>query len=204
MGRPRLRNDQLRERLLDGALQLVTDGGPTALTTRAVAASADSSISAVHELFGGKPGLIRAMFVDGFDRLSQDLLALPENDDPIEGVMELAAAFRRFAMQHRQLFEVMFSRPFAEFSPQPGDLDAADIIHRIIVQRVGASLGPHTSRAFRKDAALAMAAVMRGLADMELAGILGSGRVTIDRRWTTTVQATIDGLILANAQQATT
>lgn len=203
MGRPRLRNDQLKERLLHGALQLIANGGPAALTTRAVAASADSSISAVHELFGGKPGLIRAMFVQGFARLSDDLVALPHNDDPVAALIDLADAFRGFALEHRQLFEVMFAGPFAEFTPKPGDTDAAATIHRIIMKRVDALLGSTPSRASRKDAALAVAAVMQGLAHMELAGILGSGRPSIDRRWRTTMRATIVGLAHQHALQTT-
>jgi AcrR family transcriptional regulator len=188
-----LRNEQLRDRLLDGALRLAADGGTAAITTRAVAASAESSMSAVHELFGGKPGLIRAMFVEGFTRLAAELQALPVATDPETGLMELAWAFRRFALGQRPLYEVMFSRPFAEFEPGPDDLSAAEVVHRVIMRRVVALLGPNSSRAHAKDVALALTAVTQGLIGMELAGILGSGPTSIERRWRLTVLSTVRG-----------
>jgi AcrR family transcriptional regulator len=194
MARPRLRNDQLRGRLLDGALQLVAEGGAAALTTRAVAATADSSMSAVHELFGGKPGLIRALFVEGFARMATEFAELETSGDPEADVLAMALAFRRFALANRQLYEVMFSRPFAEFEAGPGDLAAAADVRRVIVRRVAGILPADSSRAQRDDAALGITAVMQGLAGMELAGILGSGRESIERRWRTTVMATVRGL----------
>jgi AcrR family transcriptional regulator len=194
MGRPRVRNEELRERLLDGALRLVADGGPTALTTRAVAASAGSSLAAVDELFGGKAGLVRAMFVEGFDRLAAAMAALPEPADPEAGVVEMADAFRAFALEHRQLFDVMFSRPYAEFGPVPDELAGYRATGRVIRARIDALLGTTAPAAVRKDAALALTAALHGLARMELAGILGSGPTSIARRWHITVLATARGL----------
>jgi AcrR family transcriptional regulator len=194
MGRAKLRNEQLKVRLLDGALRLAAEGGMAAVTTRAVAASADSSVPAVDELFGGKTGLVRAMFVEGFTRLAVALQAVPFTTDPEADVMETAWAFRRFALENRSLYEVMFSRPFAEFELRPDDLDAAQIVHRCVTERVDALVGSARSPAHRKDAALGLSAVMQGLAGVELAGILGSGSPSIERRWRLTVLSTVRGL----------
>jgi AcrR family transcriptional regulator len=193
MGRPRVRNDELRERLLDGALRLAAEGGPGAVTTRAVAASAGSSLAALDELFGGKGGLVQAMFVEGFDRLAAAMTALPPPADPETGVVDMADAFRAFALEHRQLFDVMFSRPFAE-QVAPDELAGYQAAGRVIRQRVDALLGPTVAPAASKDAALALNATLHGLARMELAGILGSGPESIARRWRTAVLATARGL----------
>src|SRR3954447_16800788 len=193
MGRTKLRNEELKVRLLHGAMRLAAERGMLAVTTRAVAASADSSVPAVDELFGGKPGLVRAMFVEGFTRLAGVLQALPVTADPEADVLATAFAFRRFALEHRSLYEVMFSRPFADFELGPDDLDAAQSVYRCVMKRI-ATLGPGWSRGHRKDVALALSAVMQGLADMELAGILGSGSASIERRWQLTVLATVRGM----------
>ena len=103
-------------------------------------------------------------------------------------------AFRRFALAHPALYEVMFSRPFAEFDLGPDDLDAVSTVHRCVMDRIGALGGPSWSPARRKDAALALSAVMQGLAGMELAGILGSGTPSRERRWRVTVLSTVRGL----------
>jgi AcrR family transcriptional regulator len=193
MGRTKLRNEELKARLLDGAMRLAADGGMSAVTTRAVAARAESSVPALDELFGGKPGLLRAMFVEGFTRLAGVLQDVPVTTDAVADVMETAWAFRRFALEHRSLYEVMFSRRFAEFELGPDDLDAAQIVHRCVMERVGA-LRTGWSPGHRKDVALALSAVMQGIAGMELAGILGSGSPSIERRWQLTVLSTVGGL----------
>lgn len=172
----------------------MADGGVGAVTTRAVAASADTSIPAVHELFGGKGGLVRAMFAEGFDVLAGDLAALETTGDAEQDLLELVWAFRRFAVGRSQLFDVMFSRPFAEFRPGPDDLRASETIYQVVMHRVGAVLGPSTPARVRKDAAIGLFGVVQGLANLELAGILGSARASIDRRWRTTVLATVNGL----------
>ena len=201
MARPRVRNEELRGRLLDGALRLVAEGGPAAVTTRAVAASASSSVAAVNELFGSKSGLVRAMFVEGFSRLAAELGALPPPADPESGVLDLAMAFRRFALEHRQLFDVMFSRPYAEFEPGPEDLVAAGAVGRVVMARATALVGPGATSTARKDAALALTSVMQGLAGMELAGILGSGSGPIERRWRLAVLSVARGLATAGDQR---
>ena len=82
MGRPKVRNEALRGELLSVASGLLASGGSAALTTRAVAAGAGSSLAAVNELFGGKAGLVRAIFAEGFVRLADDLSALRPGGDP--------------------------------------------------------------------------------------------------------------------------
>ncbi len=193
MARPKVRDDALRRRVLDGAMVLLAEGGPPAVTTRAVAAAATTSLPAVDELFGGKPGLIRALFVEGFARLAGDLDAVATTGDPEADLVAMAMAFRRFALCHPHLFEVVFSRPFAEFRPTPADRAAASSIHSAVMARVWALCGPDTPPADVKDAAIAMFALVQGLAELELAGILGSGPDSIERRWRRAVLAAAHG-----------
>jgi AcrR family transcriptional regulator len=68
--------EALRGELLAVAGRLLETGGTGAVTTRAVAAGAGTSLAAVNELFGGKAGLVRALFGEGVARLAADLRAL--------------------------------------------------------------------------------------------------------------------------------
>src|SRR5882724_3124840 len=171
MGRPRLRTPQLRGELSAAAVRLLDAGGVPAVTTRAVASAAGTSLAAVDELFGGKPGLVRAIHAEGFRLLAADLRALPLAADPATAVLDLALAIRAFAARRRSLYEVMFSRPFAEFTPSPGDQRAADEIYRLMLARVAALLPADRPRGTAKDAAISLVALVRGLVAMEHAGI---------------------------------
>ncbi|MFI0445486.1 TetR-like C-terminal domain-containing protein [Actinomadura sp. 6N118] len=188
MGRRKVRTGELRGELVSVATGLLADGGTTAVTTRAVASGAGSSLAAVNELFGGKAGLVRAIFAEGFARLAADLSALDVTDDPASDVIELALSVRAFARRHPHLYEVMFSRPFAEFRPDDDDAAAAEAIYRIVVGRVAAVLGPERAR----DAAIGLFAAVQGLVSLESSGLLGDPE-TAERRFRMTVAATLRG-----------
>ena len=72
--------DTLRVALLDAAGALLHAEGPQALTTRRLADAVGTSTQAIYTLFGGKEGIVRAMYREGFDRLEQCL-----NDVPVDG-----------------------------------------------------------------------------------------------------------------------
>ena len=122
MGRPRLRTDDLRERVLDGAVHLVADHGPSALTTRAVARAPalpwpQCMSSSEESAASSERSSSRAS-----DRLAASVGSLPVAPDPEAGILDLAQAFRTFAVEHGELYDVMFSRPYADFQPEPDDL----------------------------------------------------------------------------------
>jgi AcrR family transcriptional regulator len=189
-----VRTDSLRADMCTAALRLLAGGGVGAVTTRAVAAGAGSSIAAVDELFGGKPGLVRAIHAEGFRLMAAEFAALPEPATPARGVLDWAYATRSFALRHRHLYEVMFSRPFAEFSPTPQDMRAAESIYRFVVGRVVAVVGPDRRRGAGKDAAIGLLATVQGLVAMEFAGLIGSTPASIERRWRAALTAAIRGM----------
>ncbi|MGP4028935.1 TetR/AcrR family transcriptional regulator [Actinomadura sp. 3N407] len=195
MGRKKRRTDALRGELLGVAAGLLASGGSGAVTTRAVAAGAGSSQAAVNELFGGKAGLARALFAEGFARLAGELRALETSGDAEADVLDLALAVRSFAHRCPHLYEVMFSRPFAEFSPGPQDARAADEIYGIVVGRVAAALGHGRAKGTAKDAAIGLFATVQGLIGLESSGLLGSGPESADHRFRFVLTAALRGLV---------
>jgi AcrR family transcriptional regulator len=198
VGRPKLRNASLRTEMCAAALRLLDGGGAPAVTTRAVAGATGSSIAAVDELFGGKPGLVRAIHAEGFRKLAGELACLPDATTPERAILDLAGAVRSFALRHRHLYEVMFSRPFAEFSPDHEDQRAAEAIYRIVLSRVVALLNPVRPSGAGKDAAITLLATIQGLVGLELAGILGSSSASVERRWRAAITAAIRGVRAAD------
>ncbi len=88
----------------------------------------------------------------------------------------------------------MFSKPFETLDPTPHDFTTAQVIYRIVLDRVGALLGPSATAPARKDAAIALTSVVEGLAHTELSGRLGHDRSSIERRWNVTVESVLSGL----------
>ena len=116
----------MEQALLAAAARLLTEEGPEALSVRRVAAEAGVSAMGVYSRFGGKQGLVEALFLDGFARLQQVLAAVPRTGDPVEDLLEGSRRYRRFALESPAAYAVMFSRAIPEFVPSaPCKLDAA-------------------------------------------------------------------------------
>ncbi|MGH3996352.1 MAG: TetR/AcrR family transcriptional regulator [Pseudonocardiaceae bacterium] len=121
MPRPKLHDDALRVRLLDNAAELLTSEGPDALSLRRLAAAASTSTSAVYALFGGKPGLLRALFFEAFARFGAHLETVTPSDNPLADILALARAYRASALANPHLYAVMFGTPVPGFTPTSQD-----------------------------------------------------------------------------------
>lgn len=98
--------------------------GVGGFTARNVAARAQTSPPAVYELFSDKAGLVREVFFEGFRLLGDRFGRLKESEDPRADLIRMVGTFRVFVRENPMLAQVMFSRPFADFDPSPGDLAA--------------------------------------------------------------------------------
>lgn len=190
-----MRTDELRQAILRSAVGVLERGGPPALTARDVATAAGTSTAALYELFGGKAGLVRAVFYRGFRLLLDRLASVPTSDDPRADLVAVLAASRAFASDHPVLFDVMYTRPFAEFEPDADDRRTAGAVYRLVVDRVERWLAAAGSDRDPVDAAHALVATGRGLSAAELAGLLGTSRASRERRWHLTIDALLDGLV---------
>jgi AcrR family transcriptional regulator len=192
--RAKQRTPALRDRVLRVAVELLGRTGVAGFTTREVARGAATSTPAVYELFGDKAGLVRGVFFEGFRVLRRTFDRLVETADPRRDVVDLIAAYRRFIRDHPVLAAVMFSRPFADFDPEPEERAAGAAVREFIVSRVQRCVDAGALRGDATDIAHVMVALAQGLAAAELAARLGTSRASVDRRWALGVTAVLDGL----------
>ncbi len=111
MARPKVHDEKLRARLLERAGALVSDGGPDALSLRVLARDCETSTTAVYALFGGKNGLLTALFDEAFEQLGRRVGALPPGPDALDDLVRTALAYRASALADPHLFALMFSGP---------------------------------------------------------------------------------------------
>ncbi len=193
MPRPKQRTPELRERVLSVAVERLAREGVAGFTTRSVARDAQTSTPAVYELFGGKSGLVRAVFFEGFRQLRRHLDALVESDDPRADLVGLVALYRDFICANPVLAEVIFSRPFTDFQPGPSERRASASVRVFIVEHVRRCVDAGLLAGDETDVAHALIALVQGLAAAENARRLGTTRESIDRRWALAVDALLDG-----------
>ena len=194
MPRAKQRTPELRDRLLQVAVTMLSDEGVSGLTTRRVAREAETSPPAVYELFGDKGGLVREVFFEGFRMLRRRFDDLDESDDPLEDLTRVVEVFRSFVRQNPVLAEVMFSQPFADFEPGRHELAAGSSVREFIVGRIRRCVDAGQLAGDPTDVAHALVALAQGLASQERAGWLGSSPASMNRRWGLAVSALLEGL----------
>ena len=173
MGRPREHGDETRAALRAAAERLVANGGPHALSVRAVAAEAGTSTRAVYSLFGSKDGLLVDALAQGaFEFLADEIGELVETDDPVADLAAVGVhGFRRLVLEHPALYRIAFQRPLRNLHPGP-ELTAArqrawnQLFAKVQRLDEAGLLGEKSAR----EAAVEFNAMMEGLANAELRG----------------------------------
>lgn len=191
MARARAHDEKLRARLLERAGEQVSAGGPETLSLRTLARDCATSTTAVYALFGGKDGLLTALFDEAFRRLGDRLAAVVPGSDALDDVVRTGVAYRDTALDDPHLFTLMFSRPAALTEEAAGRTVA------------GTALGPLRAaigravdeRALRSDtdaatASLALWTTVHGWVSLQLRGFLPPGA---DGRFEAAVRAVLRG-----------
>lgn len=126
----------VRERLVRGALDVLTDDGVEGLTVRRVAEAAGRSTMCVYTKFGSRRSLLQEVYRRAGQALTETLdRARPVEDDTVLGI---ALAYRRFAKRHPERYSLLFEHPLG-----PLELDAGARQETIsgVVDRIGAPHG---------------------------------------------------------------
>jgi AcrR family transcriptional regulator len=103
--------------LLDAAAVLLEEEGPESLSVRRIAAAAGVAPMGVYNHFASKSGIIEALFVQGFERLSEAMVTLGEIGDPLEALLEAGRRYRALALAHPMAYQLMFLRAVPGFEP---------------------------------------------------------------------------------------
>lgn len=176
MPRPKVHDEALRLRLLEAAVRTLSEDGPDALSLRKLAAQVGTSTTAVYSLFGGKPGLLEAVFDEAFARFGQRLAAVVLTDDPLGDLRALGDAYRASALAEPHFYQVMFGSSGAAITPGPESRERAEATFRPLVDGVRRAMA---AGALRPDdpvtVASAMWAAAHGLVSLELRALLPMG-----------------------------
>ncbi len=128
----------MRRVVLDAALTVLARDGAAGLTVRAIAAEAGCSTTGVYTYFGGKHGLVEAIFVDGFDSFRETLAARYDAGD----LLGSGRAFRRWALDNPTHYLVMFGSAVPDFVPGDEAMATAQAAFDDLVEAVAATGAP--------------------------------------------------------------
>src|SRR6187397_918799 len=105
---PKKSDPEVANKLVDAAARVLAEEGKAAVSARRVAAEVGTSTMAVYTHFGGMDELITAVWRRGFGLFGDELARPPHTDDPVADFMAQGWGYRRFGLDHRHLYRVMF------------------------------------------------------------------------------------------------
>ncbi|MGK5553240.1 TetR/AcrR family transcriptional regulator [Actinomadura kijaniata] len=188
MGRPRINDDAVRDRLVEAATEMFATRPRESVTVRALATAAGASTAALYSLFGDKDGLVAEVRDRAVAGLFQDLSAVPATDDPLADLYALAVTYRRWGREHRHLYTVLFGG-VQTFDPS-GRVGAGDPV-RPLVEAIERALSASLLIGEVMPIALSVWVTLHGLVMLELAGALDT--TTADAAFESSVRATLRG-----------
>jgi len=166
----RATDDDVRAQLLDAADELLRSVGPDGLTVRAMAERAGCSTMGVYTHFGGKDGVVDALYIEGFRRLAEAMSRVRTTADPIADLRRCGLAYRRNAIENPTHYLVMFERIVPGFEPSPEAKAAGVGTLGLLEARIrrGVELGRVIDRPDPADLALSLWASLHGMVSLEL------------------------------------
>ncbi|WP_072382967.1 TetR/AcrR family transcriptional regulator [Novosphingobium sp. NDB2Meth1] len=174
--------EDLAARLLEEAEALVRRDGPDGVALRELARACGSSTMAIYTLYGGKPGLMQALYAIGFARLHAYALEVEEREAPLRWMVRQMLAYRRFALDHTGMYRLMFGGEkrfsptgrHSQFVSLSVPVEDAYPAFAALVDAVGTCLAHHSNTAPApaevQDLAFLVWGQMHGLVGLEIAG----------------------------------
>ena len=110
---PNAESADMRTELVDAALSILQREGAAGLTVRNITNEAGCSTTGVYTYFGGKHGVVEAIFLDGFASFDAAVRPGLESGD----LAAAGRAYRTWALDHRTQYMVMFGRAVPDYVP---------------------------------------------------------------------------------------
>lgn len=172
------RDQGLRGRLIEAALDLVEVSGSRGLGWREVARRADVSHSAAYRHFANLQALLAAVAEQGFASLAEGMVrqAAAAPPDSFRRLEAMAIAYVEFATEHPSHFRVMFGRDVPDIDEYPSlreAHDVANLLFRSAVLEVLDELGDLTLDLDADEFTLMAWSMIHGLASLMVDGRVG-------------------------------
>jgi AcrR family transcriptional regulator len=123
----------MRTALLHAAIELMQESGPAGLTLRNITSRAGCSTTVVYTYFGGKHGLVEAIFVEGFESFDEATKPLLAADD----LLGAGRAYRRWALANPVHYMVMFGHAVPDFEPTESARERARQSFGFLAEAIG-------------------------------------------------------------------
>ncbi len=167
----RYHHGSLKQALVDAAIELLAEGGPTALTLTEAARRAGVTPAAPYRHFAGRDALLAEIARQGFETFGERIEAAWNDGRPDaqSAMRAMCAAYLGFAREETGLYAAMFGQAATLADPRAGGAadHALEILWRAVVAWLQQAQG---SAQGARHVALQIWAVAHGVAMLTISG----------------------------------
>lgn len=195
--RERLRA-QMRQEILTASRQILRESGLKDLSMRALAQAVGVTAPTLYDYFPNKEGVLDALFIEGCDRLQdtfRQILASVEVGLP--QLRQIAFAYRAFAHEEPDLFQLIFGRIDRQYRPADDVKVHAKELAQLLVMAILAAIEIGEVRPVDpKVACLSVWTSVHGFVTLEINGFLDEKCEpgTRDAEFAATLEMLVEGL----------
>lgn len=123
MKRPRNSQEieDIRERILAAALDIIVQEGFPAFTMRRLAAKIGMTAPNIYNYYQNKDELYITLVIRGFEMLHHDLIDVcSHTQNPVERGIGLARTYLAFGLKHSSYYDIMFTFPTPKYNDYVG------------------------------------------------------------------------------------
>jgi AcrR family transcriptional regulator len=135
----RYHHGDLRRALLDAALELVKEHGPSGITLREAARRAGVTHAAPYRHFADKEALLAALAEEGFRRLRAEVEAAIAEAGGLSRSEAIGVSYVRFARKNPSQFRVMFGSEVGDKRRYPSLMQADQAVFDLLSQAIRAA-----------------------------------------------------------------
>ncbi len=113
--------EKIKEKILEGALEIIVNDGFNALTMRHLGKKIGMTAPNIYNYFSNKDEIYITLVIRGFEKLLRELETVYNNfDDPVERIRSLLGTYLSFGMNNISYYDIMFTRPTPKYDDYVG------------------------------------------------------------------------------------
>jgi AcrR family transcriptional regulator len=154
--------DDAKTKILKASSALFLKGGARALNVRAIAERAGISTIGIYSHFQGKQGILDALYIEGFQRVSKAMDVIKPGTEPKAAVLKACRNYLDCAEKFEAHYLLIFGHPDDDYQPSPEAHDVAASAFKDLTHLAAALLPLTATPAQQQDAAIQLWSVIHG------------------------------------------
>lgn len=164
-----------RTKILNAASELFLEGGVSALSVRAIAKRAGLSTIGIYSHFQGKQGILDALYIEGFELVSEAMNVHIQGAITHEHVLAAAQGYLHVGREYAAHYRLIFGESDPSYEPSEEAVEASKKAFAKLVKLAGGYLPSSASPAEQQQIALDIWAIVHGYVSLSHHAIADQG-----------------------------